>query len=92
MGNVDQSLLLHPPAKVNLILKIFDRLPTGYHALWSFMQTVGVTDELTIRVTDAFEEFALNVRTQPCRHRPAIWHIVPPNWCWNGQASPRGWP
>ena len=55
MGNVDQSLLLHPPAKVNLILKIFDRLPTGYHALWSFMQTVGVTDELTIRVTDAFE-------------------------------------
>ncbi|MYC27496.1 MAG: 4-(cytidine 5'-diphospho)-2-C-methyl-D-erythritol kinase [Nitrospira sp. SB0662_bin_26] len=55
MGNVDQSLLVHPPAKVNLILKIFDRLPNGYHALWSFMQTVGVTDELTIRVTDAFE-------------------------------------
>ena len=55
MSNVEQSLLVHPPAKVNLILKIFDRLPNGYHALWSFMQTVGVTDELTIRVTDAFE-------------------------------------
>ena len=54
MGNVDRSLLLHPPAKVNLILKIFDRLPNGYHALWSFMQTVGVADALTIRVTDAF--------------------------------------
>ena len=55
MGSVDRSLLVHPPAKVNLILKIFDRRPDGYHALWSFMQTVGVTDELTIRVTDAFE-------------------------------------
>lgn len=54
MGNVERSLLLHPPAKVNLVLKIFNRLPNGYHALWSFMQTVGVTDELTIRVTDAF--------------------------------------
>ncbi len=55
MGNVDRSLLLHPPAKVNLILKIFDRLPNGYHALWSFMQTIGVADALTLRVTDAFE-------------------------------------
>ena len=55
MGNVDRSLLLYPPAKVNLILKIFDRLPNGYHALWSFMQTIGVADELTVRVTDAFE-------------------------------------
>ncbi len=55
MGNVDRSLLLHPPAKVNLILKIFDRLPNGYHALWSFMQTIRVADELTLRVTDAFE-------------------------------------
>ena len=55
MSNVDRSLLVHPPAKVNLILKVFDRLSNGYHALWSFMQTVGVTDELTIRVTDAFE-------------------------------------
>ena len=54
MGNVDRSLLLHPPAKVNLVLKIFDRLPNGYHALWSFMQTIGVADDLTVRVTDAF--------------------------------------
>ena len=60
MGNVDRSLLLHPPAKVNLILKIFDRLPNGYHALWSFMQTIGVTDELTVRVTDAFEGIRLD--------------------------------
>ncbi|MCY4613691.1 MAG: 4-(cytidine 5'-diphospho)-2-C-methyl-D-erythritol kinase [Nitrospira sp.] len=60
MGNVDRSLLLHPPAKVNLILKIFDRLSNGYHALWSFMQTIGVSDELTVRVTNAFEGIRLD--------------------------------
>ena len=60
MGNVDRSLLLHPPAKINLILRIFDRLPNGYHALWSFMQTIGVADELTVRVTDAFEGIRLD--------------------------------
>ncbi len=64
MSHVDRSLLVHPPAKVNLILKIFDRLPNGYHALWSFMQTVGVTDELTIRVTDAFEGVRLECSDQ----------------------------
>lgn len=55
LNNVDRSLRLHPPAKINLVLKIFQRLPNGYHALWSVMQTIGVVDDLTIRVTDAFE-------------------------------------
>ncbi len=59
MNTVDRSLLLHPPAKVNLVLKIFQRLPNGYHALWSLMQTIGVVDDLTIRVTDAFEGIRL---------------------------------
>lgn len=78
MGNVDRSLVVHPPAKVNLILKIFDRRSDGYHALWSFMQTVGVTDELTICVTDAFEglhlecsEKALQVPTCNLAYRAA---------------------
>ena len=59
MNTVDRSLRLHPPAKVNLVLKIFQRLPNGYHALWSLMQTIGVADDLTIRVTDAFEGIRL---------------------------------
>ncbi len=54
MDTVDRSLLLHPPAKINLILKIFHRLANGHHAMWSFMQTVGVVDDLAIRVTDSF--------------------------------------
>ncbi len=59
MTNVDRSLRLHPPAKINLALKIFQRLPNGYHALWSLMQTIGVVDDFTIRVTDAFEGIRL---------------------------------
>lgn len=36
------------PAKVNLILRILDRRPDGYHNLWSLMQTVGLADSLTL--------------------------------------------
>jgi 4-diphosphocytidyl-2-C-methyl-D-erythritol kinase len=39
---------------VNLILRVGERLPNGYHALWSLMQTVGLTDELTIRIDSSF--------------------------------------
>ncbi|MEC4891352.1 MAG: 4-(cytidine 5'-diphospho)-2-C-methyl-D-erythritol kinase [Nitrospira sp.] len=38
------------PAKVNLILRVLDRRPDGYHNLWSIMQTVGLEDEVSIRV------------------------------------------
>jgi len=34
------------PAKVNLILKVLDRRPDGYHNIWSLMHTVGLEDEL----------------------------------------------
>jgi len=49
-----QQLCLYPPAKVNLILRVGERLPNGYHALWSLMQMVGLTDELTIRIDSSF--------------------------------------
>lgn len=54
MKNPQTHLVLHPPAKVNLVLKVLGRLPNGYHALWSIMQTVGLTDELEIRVSSTF--------------------------------------
>ena len=55
MKNHQRHLILHPPAKVNLILKVLERLPNGYHRLWSVMQTVGLTDELEIRLSSAFQ-------------------------------------
>jgi len=54
MTNNEQQIRLYPPAKVNLILRVGERLSNGYHALWSLMQTVGLTDELTIRVDSSF--------------------------------------
>ncbi len=42
------SVTVHAPAKVNLILRILDRRPDGYHNLWSVMQTVALEDELRL--------------------------------------------
>lgn len=38
------------PAKINLVLRILDRRPDGYHNLWSLMQTVRFEDELSISI------------------------------------------
>lgn len=38
------------PAKINLVLRILNRRPDGFHNLWSIMQTVGLEDELQISV------------------------------------------
>ncbi|MER3421888.1 MAG: hypothetical protein C4293_00315 [Nitrospiraceae bacterium] len=38
------------PAKINLILRVLDRRPDGYHNLWSLMQTVGLEDDLRFRL------------------------------------------
>ncbi len=45
-----RELRVLAPAKVNLILRVLDRRPDGYHNLWSLMHTVGLADELHVRV------------------------------------------
>jgi 4-diphosphocytidyl-2-C-methyl-D-erythritol kinase len=46
------SISVSAPAKINLVLRILDRRPDGYHNLWSLMQTVQLEDELTISLND----------------------------------------
>jgi 4-diphosphocytidyl-2-C-methyl-D-erythritol kinase len=46
----DKELRVLAPAKVNLILRVLDRRPDGYHNLWSLMQTVALEDELRLRL------------------------------------------
>lgn len=41
------------PAKINLILRVLDRRPDGYHDVWSLMQTVGLCDDLRITIQPA---------------------------------------
>ena len=43
------EIQVRAPAKVNLILRILDRLPNGYHRIWSVMHTVDLADRLIIR-------------------------------------------
>ena len=53
------SVRVHAPAKINLILRILDRRPDGFHNLWSIMHTVGLEDEVAIHRTDAHQDIAL---------------------------------
>lgn len=46
------SVTVFAPAKINLVLRILDRRPDGYHDLWSLMQTVQLEDELAISLSD----------------------------------------
>lgn len=42
------EILVNAPAKVNLVLRVLERRPDGFHNLWSLMQTVGLEDELRL--------------------------------------------
>ncbi|GKS57181.1 4-diphosphocytidyl-2-C-methyl-D-erythritol kinase [Nitrospira sp.] len=48
------------PAKVNLVLRILDRRPDGYHNLWSLMQTVGLADDLFISLDPSSTDIHLS--------------------------------
>ncbi|MGH7255600.1 MAG: 4-(cytidine 5'-diphospho)-2-C-methyl-D-erythritol kinase [Nitrospirales bacterium] len=53
------ELRLSAPAKVNLVLRVLDRRPDGYHNLWSLMQTVELADELALKVRPDTAEVVL---------------------------------
>ena len=42
------EITVFAPAKINVILRILDRRPDGFHNLWSIMQTVALEDEVQI--------------------------------------------
>ncbi len=60
MDSSQKTVTLRPPAKMNLALKILDRLPNGYHALWSIMQTVELEDELIISTNPQSPDITLD--------------------------------
>ena len=45
----DGEIIVQAPAKVNLCIRVLDRLPNGYHELWSLMHSVDLFDQLRIR-------------------------------------------
>lgn len=53
------AVTVFAPAKVNLILRVLDRRPDGFHNLWTLMQTVGLEDAVTIRLASHHSEIRL---------------------------------
>jgi 4-diphosphocytidyl-2-C-methyl-D-erythritol kinase len=53
------SITVFAPAKINLVLRILDRRPDGYHNLWSLMQIVRLEDELSISLSDKHSSIIL---------------------------------
>lgn len=53
------SLTVFAPAKINLVLRILDHRPDGYHNLWSLMQIVRLEDELSISLNDKHSSIIL---------------------------------
>ena len=52
------------PAKVNLILRILDRRNDGFHNVWSLMHTVGLEDEVSIRLAPGSTDIRLQCDSQ----------------------------
>ncbi len=48
--SLGQDITIQAPAKVNLCIRVLDRLPNDYHELWSLMHSVDVFDHLSIRL------------------------------------------
>ncbi|MEE1011941.1 MAG: 4-(cytidine 5'-diphospho)-2-C-methyl-D-erythritol kinase, partial [Acutalibacteraceae bacterium] len=40
------------PAKINLFLDIIGKLDNGYHSLFMVMQSVGLSDEVTVELCE----------------------------------------
>ena len=59
------EIVVRAPAKVNLLIRVLDRLPNGYHNLWSLMHTVDVFDLLRIRLNPDREGLVLTCGDAP---------------------------
>ena len=49
------KITVDAPAKINLFLDIIGRLDNGYHSLFMVMQSVGLSDKITLEKTDKNE-------------------------------------
>ncbi len=78
-GTVEEKAVrVAAPAKINLILRVLDRRPDGYHNLWSVMQTVALEDELRLRVRHDTAGVALRCddATLPTDHRNLVYRAA----------------
>ena len=58
-GISENEVIVQAPAKVNLCIRVFDRLPNGYHGLWSLMHSVDLFDQLRIQLNPNHDRIQL---------------------------------
>lgn len=55
----ENEIVVQAPGKVNLLIRVLDRLPNGYHGLSSLMHAVNVFDQLRIRLNPSHDQVRL---------------------------------
>ena len=56
-----KRIIISAPAKINLYLEVLDKLENGYHNIDSVMQSVDLSDTLTISVHDTESTLVINL-------------------------------
>ncbi|MDX2348035.1 MAG: 4-(cytidine 5'-diphospho)-2-C-methyl-D-erythritol kinase [Nitrospirota bacterium] len=55
----ENEIIVQAPAKVNLCIRVLDRLPNGYHGLWSLMHSVDLFDQIRIGLNPTHNQVQL---------------------------------
>lgn len=82
-----RSLILRPPAKINLTLRVGHRQDDGYHDVRTLMQAIGVSDTLTF--TPRPGPFVLQTRAPgvPADRTNLVWQAADALWRAAGRAG-----
>jgi len=83
-----RALVLRPAAKVNLMLRVGDRQPDGYHDVRTLMQSIGLSDTLTF--TSRRGPFVLQCRAPgvPADASNLVWKTADALWRSAGRTDP----
>lgn len=80
-------LTLHPPAKINVMLRVGQKLESGFHDVRTIMQTIGLSDTLVF--TPRSGPFALSTRTPglAADRTNLVWRAAAALWRASGRAG-----
>jgi 4-diphosphocytidyl-2-C-methyl-D-erythritol kinase len=82
-----RALVLRPPAKINLMLRIGPRRPDGFHDIRSLIQSIALSD--TLALTARAGPLALHVRGHgvPTDRANLVWRAAELLWRANGRSG-----
>ena len=83
---MSRVLTLHPPAKINLTLRVGARRDDGYHDVRTLLQSIALAD--TLPFTTRRGPFVLDTRAPGCRRTARIWSGARRSCCGARSAGP----